>query len=443
MDEISFSEKYDPLFQLLIAKSELEKDNCPQYYKDLSKIDTVLISGDRDSGKTFCVSCWTGVSACDYNHRILYTRYTMTSTKNSIKEALGNRLQDLGISEEFDYTEHQFDKIDGTGKITITGQKTSSGTQTAKLKSIEDYSVFITEEGEELKSFEEWKKIKRSMRAKDVQCLSIIVFNPPTREHWIAEEFYQDVPDGFNGVKENVMYIHTTYLDNGKENMAEHNWNEYEDLRMVYEYVESLPKSDRELIDGKTLKKYESYKYDILGGFKRKAEGVIYPYYEVGLFDETIPYKGFGLDFGSNDPDALVKVAVDKKRKRIYLKEEYFKNNTSYDGIKKVLIDRCGYNQSITADCAEARMIKDLRNEGLNIEGADKRMPVDKQIKMLLDYDFIIDPNSKNLKKAFNNYRWHDKKAGVPNHDWSDLMDGWRYKAYKLINPQELPIIGW
>lgn len=434
--DVVFSDKYTPLFELLIAREELKKDPTNEYWQKLTKVDTVLISGGRDSGKTFSVSCWTGLASCDYNHRILYTRYTMVSTKNSIKEALYNRLELLGIDEGFDYADDEFKHASGIGKITITGQKTSSGTQTARLKSIEDYSVFITEEGEELTDYGDWKKIKRSIRAQDVQCLSIIVFNPPTREHFIAEEFYSDVPDGFNGVIDNVMYIHTTYLDNGKENMAEHNWKEYEQLRGVYNYVESLTKEERELLDAKTLKQYDEYKYSVLGGFKRKAEGVIYPYYDIKKFDYTLEDTGFGLDFGSNDPDALTRVSVDHDKKSIYLKEEYFKNDTSYEGIRDVLIDRCGYDSLIIADCAERRLIKDLYRDGLNIKRSNKTMPVKDQIKILQDYDLFVDPSSKNLIRAFNNYRWHDKKAGVPNHEWSDLMDGWRYKAYDSINPR-------
>lgn len=416
-----------------------------EYFIPLSRVDTVCLSGGRDSGKTFALACWNVVACADYEHRILYTRQTMTSTKNSIKEALRNRMILLQREGEFKYADDEFTlKENNTiGKITITGQKTSTGTSTAKLKSIEDYSVFQTEEAEETTSYDEWKKIKRSMRASDVQCLSILCFNPPTREHWIAKEFYEDIQDGFCGIRNNVLYIHTTYLDNGKENMADHNWREFEELREVHERVEALTVKEREAIPYRVLRKYEEYKYSILGGFKRKAEGVIYPIYTLKEFDETLAQKGFGIDFGSNDPDALVKVGLDKRNKRIFLKEEYFRANTSYKDLLAVLLNRCGKRSSIIGDCAERRMIIDLRTAGLNIHKSDKKMPVEDQIKMLQDYDFFIDPKSKNLVKAFNNYKWHDKKAGVPDHDWSDLMDGWRYKAYNLIHPPAQARVSW
>ena len=165
MNDVEFSDKYKPLFDLLA------EDNPA-----LKKVDTVLISGGRDSGKTFALGCFVGVAASDYNHRILYTRQTMASTSNSITKALNNRLELLDLASDFSFANNEYNSKTCDGCISITGQKTSTGTDTAKLKSIEDYSIFLTEEGEELSDFEAWKKIKRSIRAQDVQCLSIIIF---------------------------------------------------------------------------------------------------------------------------------------------------------------------------------------------------------------------------------------------------------------------------
>ena len=200
---ITFSEKYHPLFELLNG-----------IYPE---VDTVLISGGRDSGKTFAVTCFVPLAAADYNHRILFTRQTMSSTDRSITLALDNRMELLGIEDEFTFANNDYKTKHNKGLISITGQKTSVGTQTAKLKSLEDYSMFITEEGEELTNYEEWKKVKRSVRATDVQGLSMIVFNPPTKAHWMYKQWYKTIPEGFNGVVGKIMYIHTNYLDNGKK----------------------------------------------------------------------------------------------------------------------------------------------------------------------------------------------------------------------------------
>jgi len=150
---IKFSEKYNPLFYLLDAKKEYENGN--EKYKEEAGVDIVLISGGRDSGKTFAVGCFIAAGASDYNHRVLYTRYTMSSTNNSITRALDNRMELLQITDNFNFANNDYFHKTSKGLISVTGQKTSSGEQTAKLKSIEDYSIFVTEEGEELTSYEE------------------------------------------------------------------------------------------------------------------------------------------------------------------------------------------------------------------------------------------------------------------------------------------------
>lgn len=447
MAEIEFSDKYQPLFELLVCWEELERLKAIKrpskkqrkkqreelaYWKQMSKIDTVLVSGGRDSGKTFALSTFNGIAVHDHGHRILYTRQTMSSTDNSISQAIENRLELLGLLPAFEYANHDYTLKDGRkGKISITGQKTSVGTQTAKLKSLEDYSIFETDEGEELESYESWQKVKRSMRAKDVQCLSIIVFNPPTREHWIAKEFYEGIPDGFNGIRGTVLYIHTTYLDNGRENMAEHNWLEYEELRAHYEIYQKASKELRETLPQDTIKKAKRYKYEILGAFKLRAEGVIYEDWTTGVFQRN-GGSLHGLDFGSNDPDACVEVSVDEKAKKIYLREVFFQNNLSTGQLEATLEKLVGKGPVIIADSAGKRSIRDLWDQGFEIEKCLKK-DVAYDIKTLQGYTLVVSPESVNLMKALNNYRWAVSKAGVPNHDWSDLCDAFRYAAIYII----------
>lgn len=445
---IQFSDTYEDLFRLLSCWDELKKDPDNKYLQKLSKVDTVLLSGGRDSGKSFGIGCFQVIAAADYNHRVLSTRYTMSSTDNSISAAIKNRAEDLNKHVEFDFQSKEFYHKHSNGKITITGQKTSSGNQTAKLKSLEDYSIFITDEAEELLEFEEWNKVKRSIRAKDVQALNILVFNPPTKEHWIAKKFYLNIPDGFCGIIDNVLYIHTTYLDNGKENMAEHIWREYQILRKDYEAYESLTTKQRESAPTSLKYNWEDYKFRILGGFKKQAEGVIYDRVVIEPFpDEQLDAHGFGLDFGSNDPDALTEIKADYSRKRIYIRLLYCKNNTSTDDLFTVLKDRCGYYSRIVGDSAERRLIRDFLKRGLNIVKADKRLPVATQIKHLKGWEIVADIDSTdflvgdagkeknyNLINCFNNYSWHDKRAGIIKHEYSDPMDSWRYIAIDLLN---------
>ncbi len=428
---IKFSKKYNPLFQILKAKGVDENHAL----FDLSKVDTILISGGRDSGKSFALSTFVGVASSDYNHRILYTRQTMSSTDNSITSALDNRLEMLGVSHEYEFANNNYTHKLSNGKITITGQKTSVGTQTAKLKSLEDYSIFITDEGEELTSYDEWVKIKRSMRATDVQCLSIISFNPPTKTHWLYKTFYESVPEGFNGVIDNILYIHTNYIDNGQENMAPHNWLEYERLKEVYENYLTIDVKLRNDLPTKVKRDAIEFKNVVLGSFRDVAEGVIFSY-NVGEFPEDLQTPPiYGMDQGYTHPTAVIKVHVDKKEKTIYLKEIFYKthqtNDTIYEGIK----DEVGYNR-IWCDSAVPMFIKELKNKGLYIREVKKPKIVD-SINTILNYDLIIDKNSVNLQRELDNYRWSDKRQDEPIDDNNHAIDAFRYAVSMVLSKNQ------
>lgn len=425
-EDVTFSEKYNPLFYLLDARDEIASGSKDPYYKKLAKVDTVLMSGGRDSGKTFGLGCFVGVSASDYNHRVLYTRQTMASTSNSITKALNNRLELLDLDSDFIFANNEYTSKDSDGCITITGQKTSTGTDTAKLKSIENYSIFVTDEGEELTNFEDWKKIKRSIRAQDVQCLSIISFNPPSKAHFLYKEYYAKVPEGFNGIIGNVLYIHTTYLDNGRENMAVHNWTEYEELRKAYEYYLATPVEDRELLPKEIFKMYREYKTTILGGFRDVAEGVIFEY-TVGEYVTPEYGELIGADQGFTHPSTFIKVNLDRDRKKIYLKELFYKTHSTEDDIYKEIKEPAGFIR-IWCDSAAPLFIRNLKNLGLNIKGC-KKPKIKDSIITLLNYEIIVDPGSTNLQMEFNNYRWNDKKKEEPIDDFNHAIDAFRYAA--------------
>lgn len=410
-----FSEKYAPLFELLDGQHP--------------KVEIVLISGGRDSGKTFAAGCFIGVAAGIYNHRVLYTRYTMSSTNNSITRALDNRLELMDLSDEFNFANSDYMHKTSKGLISVTGQKTSSGDQTAKLKSLEDYSIFVTEEGEELMVYDEWEKIKRSIRANDVRCLSIIIFNPPTKDHMLYNEFYQGVPDGFNGVIGNIMYIHTTYQDNGKKNMAIHNWNEYERLRLVYEFWLANPTTT----DKKIIKEAKNYKNTILGAFRDIAEGVIFDY-EIGEFNPDRLPTTFGMDFGFTDPITLVEVAIDNKRMKAYLKLHLHKSGILAEDAFEIIKDIVGL-KLILADAQKQDDIFRLQNLGLNIEKCFKGGGINGSsilpgIKAMKKYELIIDPGSLEMIDEFNNYCWDKRKVETPIDKKNHTIDPARYVIY-------------
>ncbi len=460
--DIEFSDRYQPLFDLLICWEELDRlSNIKnlssldkedlEYFQKIKKIDTVLMSGGRDSGKSFALSTFNGVAASDYNHRILYTRYTMSSTDNSITTALSDRMEQLGIDGEFNFANNNYTAKDPNkkGKISISGQKTSSGKQTAKLKSLEDYSIFETDEGEEIESHSEWVKVKRSMRAKDVQTLSIISFNSPDKDHWMYEQFgYDELEEGFNGIIDNVLYIHTTYIDNGRENMAEQNWNEYEALRLDYELYKNTKGDKRDELPVKVRKNYHEYRHAVLGYFADINEGVIYEDWRIGEFPDNIPYI-YGLDLGSSDPDAITKVGIDWGTMTAYIDEVHYKNNSGASQLMQIIHNKIGVDDFIVGDSNERRLIRDMQDgmyspegdwlSGINIRTVQKRKTngmnfVRYRISTTQSFTLVFTPRSKNCISSVRKYVWHDKRANVPKHEHSHLPNSWEYAIVELCD---------
>ena len=429
--DVKFSDKYEPLFDLLEAKEIIAADDFEtlkateqSYYLNLAKVDTVLMSGGRDSGKTFGLGCFAGIAAAQYDHRALYTRQTMTSTANSIVKALENRIELLKIDSFFNFANSEYSSIVGPGLITITGQKTSTGTQTAKLKSLENYSLFITDEGEELTNYDDWVKVKRSIRATDVQALSLISFNPPTKSHWLFKKFYTNVPPGFNGIIDNILYIHTTYLDNGRENIAPHNWRDYERLREVYEYYLSIEPDKRKLLPKQIIRDYKEYNSVVLGSFRDIAEGVIFEY-TIGDFVEPEYGLVIGADAGWTHPATFVKVNVNKDKKTIHLKEIFYKTQAKETEIHKAIETEVGFTR-IWCDSASPLFIKNLYDMGLNIKACIKPKITD-SINAMLNYELIVDKDSVNLQNELNLYRWSDRKQDEPVDDNNHAIDAARY----------------
>lgn len=188
-----------------------------------------------------------------------------------------------------------------------------------------------------------------------------------------------------------------------------------------------LPEKERQNILMKRDKPGFEMWWQVYGlGELGRLEGAILGNWRYGPFEDSLPY-GFGLDFGFSDPDAMVKVAVDQKRKIIYADEQIYKTGNSADALKQLIHSRVKPNELIIADCADARMIANLRKE-FNIQPVNKaRWTVVEALKIMQGYEIVITENSYQLGRELNNYIWDDKKAEKPIDDFNHLIDAMRY----------------
>jgi phage terminase large subunit len=349
-------------------------------------------------------------------HVILFTRYTLRAASISIIPEFVEKIELLGMVDQFRITKDEIVHKGSGSRILFRGIKTSSGNQVASLKSLQGVTTWVLDEAEELVDEKIFDTIDLSVRQKGRDNRVIMIMNPSTKEHFIYGRFFEGkgVQAGINGIKGDTTYIHTTYLDN-KENLSESYLAQIESIR------ERRPKK---------------YKHQILGGWLDKAEGVIFENWTIGEF-KNVGKSVYGQDFGfSVDPTTLCETNVDTANKRIYLKLHYYKPNLTTTQIEE-LNRRIAKDSLIVADSAEPRLINELMQKGINIIPAVKGQgSVTHGIALMQDYDLIVDPESVELIKELNNYCWLEKKSNTPVDNHNHAIDAIRYAvAYQLENP--------
>ena len=374
-----------------------------------------VVTGGRGSGKSYSVNSLLVALTYESGHVILFTRYTMASAHISIIPEFIEKLEELDRVEDFHITKDEITNLHTGSKIIFKGIKTSSGDQTANLKSLQGVTTWVLDEAEELVSEDIFDKIDLSIRAKNKDNRVILILNPTTKEHFIYQRFFENrgVQAGTNIVKNDVTYIHTTYLDN-KENLSDSYLSQIENIKQ---------------------RRPNKYKHQILGGWLDKAEGVIFDNWSLGKFKE-VATSVYGQDYGfSNDPSTLVKTSIDKSNKVIYVKLLMYKQGLTTSQIASLNTSHAG-KSLIVGDSAEPRLISELKALGNNvvptIKGADS---IVYGISLLQDYDLVIDEDSVDLIKELNNYSWLERKSKTPCDKYNHAIDALRYAvSYQLAN---------
>jgi len=365
-----------------------------------------IVSGGRGSGKSYSINLFLLLLTYESNHVILFTRYTLTSAHVSIIPEFIDKIETANLQSDFYITKDEIINIKTGSKILFKGIKTSSGTQTANLKSLAGVTTWVLDEAEELNDEDTFDKIDFSIRTKDIQNRVILILNPATKEHFIYNRFFESkgVQEGSNITKNDTTYIHTTYLDN-IENLSESFLNQIEQIKE---------------------NNYNKYNHVILGGWLDKAEGVVFTNWSFGAFNPDNLQTSFGQDYGySVDPTTLTEVAIDKTKKKIYVKECFYKTKLTTSEIyalNREFADR----KLIIGDNAEGRLIDELRSMGNNITRCDKP-PIEFGVSLMQDYEIVVEPSSQNIAKELNNYVYLDKGSRLYIDNYNHAIDAIRY----------------
>jgi phage terminase large subunit len=163
----------------------------------------------------------------------------------------------------------------------------------------------------------------------------------------------------------------------------------------------------------------------------------VFTNWKFGDFNPNQLQTSYGMDFGfSIDPDALAEVAIDKARKIIYVKEVIYERGLKTHILASLIKEKCN-NGLIIADSAEPRLIDDLKYQGINIQPV-KKGTIESGIVRMQDYQIIVEPQSQNIAKEFNNYVYLNKASKLYLDAWNHIIDAIRYNIiYHLDNPNQ------
>jgi len=219
-----------------------------------------------------------------------------------------------------------------------------------------------------------------------------IDFNPADEFHWIYDNILTR-PDCY--------FIKSTYLDNPF---------------LPHEQVKEI----------ENLKNVDENFWRIYGeGERGHSEGVIYTHW-VPFNNNISGSVAFGLDFGYNNPTALMRVYWCDND--IYIEpviyESYLTTTNLIDKLGNLGIEK---SVTIVADYARPEIIAEMNNAGYDVQNANK--VVKKGIDNMKSFGVVCEDDVR-LKKEYENYKW--KKVGDQIMDepvklYDDAMDAIRY----------------
>jgi phage terminase large subunit len=269
-----------------------------------------------------------------------------------------------------------------------------------KVKSISGVDRIWIEEATELTSPTELDQLRLRLRGFDKVQITLS-YNPINVHHWLNTDIHEKRPEGHYIFK-------TTYRDNVKMLEADPHYADY---------IESLQFTNPNY-----------YKVYGLGEWGQNLEGLIYPDYDS---IDAMPGEPqfYGLDFGFNDPCALVAGRIQdifEQPKKDYIIQEilYETGHTSATLIARFA--SLGVCKRIPMICDNARpeMIADLKRAGYNVRPCLKYAgSVRDGINAMKKYRIRIVAGSKNTFREFGNYVWADKDGRILDEPAANQVD--------------------
>ena len=363
-----------------------------------------ILYGGAGSGKSHVVAQKILIRiSSEKNARILVVRKVARTLRSSVFQMF----RDL-IAEEELLHKFKINKSDMTIECIDTGSQLLfyGLDDVEKLKSIAGItSVWVEEASEILQDDLDQLNLRLRVLRDDVYMQIILTFNPISAEHWIKKKF-------FDAGVEDTYIQKTTFKDN-----------------------RFLPKQYLKVFEDLKETNKTFYKIYALGEWGT-LKGLVYENY--GTIDNMPKYfekEYIGLDFGFNHPFSIVHTMIDGTN--IYVDEIVYETGWENKKVIEFISNKYSWikNKKIFADSARPDLINEWKNNGYNIDKANKS--VFAGINTVKSFNIFVTSRSTNIIRELNLYSWKDDRDGntldEPIKLNDDALDALRYSLTNYI----------
>lgn len=335
-----------------------------------------LLVGGYGSSKSYHIAFKIIIKCLQEKRKVLVVREVFDTLRDSCFDLLVEILEELGLCED--------GRGHGKGKVRYTYSPMSirfpNGSKIifkgmdkpAKLKSINGVTIVWLEECSEIK-YAGYKELLGRLRHPTLSLHFILSTNPVGTENWVYTHFFKRLDEEGNEhitLDDMELYKKRTIVKNG---VYYHHSVADDNLFLPKDYIETLDE----------MKSYDPDLWRVarLGRFGLNGKRVL-PQFEVAESHEAVleaireipsKFRFNGMDFGFEESyNAVVRLAVDDKRKWLYIYWEYYKNRMTDDKTSKELKQYGMDKEQIIADCEDPKAIAFYRQEGFRMRGCHK-----------------------------------------------------------------------
>lgn len=401
---------------------EIHESHLPLW--DNSDWRYAFIMGGRGNGRSGTASRYA-VS------QLVSKEYTRGALMRAVREDIRascwgeiiDRIQEQEMQDQFHIVDNDMFIEYGRNSLRAHGFRASSGSLTARLKSLAGYNFVWIEEGEEIGE-KEFVTLDDTLRTVKGRIRIIVSLNTPPKNHWIIKRWFDLIPHedarGFYVPSLKPEITDTLYIPG--------TWRENEPN-----------------LDPATIERYKGYKktkpayyWQVIEGLspEQKRGKIFTGWQQIESVPEEARLVRFGEDFGwYPDPACAVAIyywngayVIDELAYGTELTNEYLAGEIKAVG-KAVTV----------ADSAEPKSIAEQNGYGISVVGAAKGSDsVNFRIKVASTKKIYITARSKNVWESYENYAWAEDKDGNPKgepvHTWSHAMDAVTYALANLHN---------